>query len=153
MGKKLGFEGVRKQIQDFHREKKKVKKFWVLGIIVTLILSFGLYKGLGRLKNSLIQHIPLAVEKKLGDLIIKSLQEQGTLLKSSKKNQMVSELLTFFDPNLIKEFDTITIHYSPKSEINAYALPGGHIVLNKGLILKADNIEEVLGVLPSKRLC
>ena len=33
------------------------------------------------------------------------------------------------------------------SEVNAFALPGGYIVINSGLILAADDADEVLGVL------
>lgn len=32
-------------------------------------------------------------------------------------------------------------------DINAFAIPGGHIYLNRGLILAADNLSEVAGVL------
>jgi predicted Zn-dependent protease len=32
-------------------------------------------------------------------------------------------------------------------EINAFAIPGGHVYLNRGLILRADNLSEVTGVL------
>ena len=36
---------------------------------------------------------------------------------------------------------------SNSQEVNAFALPGGYIVVNAGLILTADNASEVLGVL------
>ncbi len=42
------------------------------------------------------------------------------------------------------EFD---IHISPSPDINAFALPGGIVVMNEGLLRKAESIEEVAGVL------
>jgi predicted Zn-dependent protease len=42
------------------------------------------------------------------------------------------------------EFD---IHISPSPDINAFALPGGIVVMNQGLLEKAETVEEVAGVL------
>jgi predicted Zn-dependent protease len=42
------------------------------------------------------------------------------------------------------EFD---IHISPSPDINAFALPGGIVVMNQGLLEKAESVEEVAGVL------
>ncbi len=39
------------------------------------------------------------------------------------------------------------IHISPSADINAFALPGGIVVMNQGLIEKAETVEEVAGVL------
>ena len=40
-----------------------------------------------------------------------------------------------------------TVHIIEDPTVNAFALPGGHIVIHTGLILKAGSIEEVAGVL------
>lgn len=39
------------------------------------------------------------------------------------------------------------LYYSNSSEVNAYALPGNMIVINRGLILNTDSPSEIIGVL------
>lgn len=41
----------------------------------------------------------------------------------------------------------IKMHLIIKDEVNAFALPGGHLVIYTGLIKKAENPEELLGVI------
>jgi predicted Zn-dependent protease len=41
----------------------------------------------------------------------------------------------------------IKVHIIEKDEINAFALPYGHLIINSGLILNCDNQEELIGVI------
>src|SRR5262249_33823100 len=41
----------------------------------------------------------------------------------------------------------IRVHLSADPSVNAFALPGGHIVVHSGLILEAQNAEELAAVL------
>jgi beta-barrel assembly-enhancing protease len=41
----------------------------------------------------------------------------------------------------------ITIHIIESEEVNAFALPAGHLVIYSGLIEKSDNVEELSGVI------
>ncbi len=43
--------------------------------------------------------------------------------------------------------DSIKIHVLRKSDVNAFALPGNHLVIYTGLIEKCDNPEELAGVM------
>ncbi len=43
--------------------------------------------------------------------------------------------------------DKIKVHLLFKDEVNAFALPDGHLVIFSGLILESENPEELSGVL------
>jgi beta-barrel assembly-enhancing protease len=57
-------------------------------------------------------------------------------------NQLGNELAQFGDRNLRYTFFIVN-----ESQINAFAVPGGYIYLNRGLIERAANLSEVAGVL------
>ncbi|MCX8473257.1 MAG: M48 family metalloprotease, partial [Sediminibacterium sp.] len=43
--------------------------------------------------------------------------------------------------------ETIIVHVLNKDEINAFALPNGHLIIYSGLIHNSDNQEELTGVI------
>ena len=86
-------------------------------------------------------------EEKLGEFFLE------TIKKSEKENinsfvansidSIVSKICTEngVDKKIIK------VHIFDKDEVNAFALPNGHLLIYSGLILAADNQEELSGVI------
>jgi predicted Zn-dependent protease len=56
------------------------------------------------------------------------------------------ELMEKAKPIFSQHTKPFKIYISPDTSINAFALPGGYLVFNKGLLTKAKKWEEVLGV-------
>ncbi len=135
------------QIEEWKKKKSRGRKVFLGGLLVSFLLIYALFSGLGSLKSILIKAIPLETEKKLGDLMIQNMAKSGELVKNEKLKKQINDLLEFFDPRVVKERGQMTLHLSRSGQVNAFALPGGHIVINFGLISKSRRIEEVLGVL------
>jgi hypothetical protein len=135
------------QIEDWRKEKSRGRKVFVGGGILVILFFLVIFFNLKNLKRVLIEAIPLKLERKLGDLMIENMDKGGELIKGEKILNKLSLLLESFDPTIIKERDQIKLHLSRSGQVNAFALPGGHIVINFGLISKARRPEEVLGVL------
>ena len=90
-------------------------------------------------------------ERKIGLMMLPVLTPDNSVSKTETPSKSLLALRKLADhiqssnPGLKDiEFD---IHISPSSDVNAFALPGGIVVMNEGLIRKAETVEEVAGVL------
>ncbi len=90
--------------------------------------------------------IPASVETELGDLLFKSLEGQMVSVEDDALERQLDELvapLLAVVPNPGYRFE---LHLVDDPSLNAFALPGGHLVLHTGLVLAAETPEEILGV-------
>lgn len=124
---------------------------WGTGAIASVVVI--VFVIIPALANQLATMIPVEREIALGDVSLKQIErilgygEEKSLICTERKGQvaldkMTARLAAHFDspyPLDIKVFN----HEMP----NAFAVPGGHIVLFAGLIKAADSPEEVAAVL------
>lgn len=86
-------------------------------------------------------------EEKLGDLFWEMFQKTETEIQNQfVLNSIDSIVIKICSENKIDK-ELIKIHVIEKDEINAFALPNGHLVIYTGLILNSDNYEEMSGVI------
>lgn len=123
-------------------------KLFIRGAMLVVIMA-GSWYGLSKAnwtKTLNLKELSEKNEAKLGELILDSQRAtydelDGTALKQLQKikNKLCS----------VNGIDTasIQIHLFEVSEVNAYAIPGGHIIVNTGLISFSDNPDMVAGVL------
>jgi predicted Zn-dependent protease len=82
----------------------------------------------------------------LGKQMAEEVERQGKMLDDSTVAEYVNRLVQ----NVARNSDAkvpFTIKVADSDEVNAFALPGGFMFVNTGLILKADNEAELAGVL------
>lgn len=123
-----------------------------LGILVTVgVVTMLLLVGLLRLKDPLIaaaaRRVPISVEKKLGDAGFAQITlTQKTVAdeRITKPLQQIVRRLQDRDADRHYEFRLFVVE---DSTVNAFALPGGTMIVNTGLILEARSAEEIAGVL------
>ncbi len=123
---------------------------WLIGLVVFLAVVAGLW-GLTWLKDPVVglvaRAVPASAEVKLGEIVYAQVESSQTILDDKALTETVrrmAEPLLDVLPELGYEF---RFHIAVSAEINAFALPGGNVVLNSGLLLRAERPEEVLGVL------
>ena len=94
-----------------------------------------------------IEKVTTDLDQKLGDVFWKSYSAEMVEVKDRK---VVLPILKMVDQlcseNGIKS-STINIHVVENSEINAFAMPGRHLVVHTGLIDFVDHQEEITGVI------
>ncbi len=112
-----------------------------------LALVFGLWFGSDLLVKLAVNRIPVEWEQKLGESTYRDFLAQQDVIKESPAVAAVKEMtqrLAGQAPNNPYTFDITVV----KSDVvNAFALPGGYIVVFTGLLKKAESPEEVAGVL------
>ncbi len=86
-------------------------------------------------------------EQRLGDTYYEFFEMQyGEVDDESIYNVVDSILTRICEPNKINR-DRIKLHVFDSDQVNAFALPDDHLVVFSGLILEADNPEQVAGVI------
>ncbi len=88
-----------------------------------------------------------AQERKVGEAIIRQIRAQGGYMQDPEVNDYLNELghkLVAASNDAKQDFEFFAV---PDSQINAFALPGGYIGVNTGLILLAQNESELASVL------
>ena len=107
---------------------------------VLLILRMDLVTGM------IARKIPASWEQQLGESTIAQ-YELGKDVMNKKESDAVLDPLT--NP-LISALDNSRYHYQfrivNEGSLNAFALPGGEVVIHSALILRAESAEELLGV-------
>jgi predicted Zn-dependent protease len=94
-----------------------------------------------------IQQTTDKVQQRLGDLFWEVYKQTDAEIDNNQIVIVVDSLLTKLCKANQIERSTIHLHILKKDEVNAFALPNGHLVVYTGLLLKAENAEQLAGVL------
>jgi len=126
----------------------KRKLGFAIGILlIPFVLYFLWVSAIPALSTGLASKVPVSWEEKLGDSVLKSFAPVERMAKAPKTQKALESII---DQLLKNEPDIsydIKIHIRSGSLVNAFALPGGHIVVFQGLLEESDSAEEVAGVL------
>jgi len=88
----------------------------------------------------------LAKEIALGRQLAQEVERQAKVIT----DPAIAEYVNRVGQNIVRNSDAkvpFTIKVLDSEEVNAFALPGGFFFINSGLILKADNVAELAGVM------
>ncbi|MCF8330498.1 MAG: M48 family metallopeptidase [Crocinitomicaceae bacterium] len=116
----------------------------LIGLIFLLFVLFQMINWNPLIKSIKTEFIS---EKKIGDLLVKAVISSEKIscdsLVIEKIDSLVGEICVSnsIDPN------TIHLHLIEKNEVNAFAMPGGHLVIYTGLLKKTENSDQLCGVL------
>lgn len=113
----------------------------VVGLVVLL------FTQRGKLVRLLADQVPLAWEQKFGDELFEQIKKQGTIVDDPILNRRVRAVTSRLVPTIGKSAYDFRFHIVADTNINAFALPGGHVVIYRGLLATASSGEELAGVL------
>jgi len=122
---------------------RRIKYVAWFGIGCALVLWLGML-AMGAMVRSIVNRIPPDVEKRQGDAVLKSLEIGMDLLEQSNA---AARLTTIAEPLLraAPAGPSWQFHVIAEKSPNAFAVPGGHIVVTSGLLTLAERPEDVLG--------
>lgn len=134
------------------KKKSYQKTFLLLGILLAIV---GFFAALWWSKDALVQalarQIPAAWEQKLSMTQIEAMKlSQGFSQDSvalAQVEMMAKPIIQAAQSSPHARHYNYQFLISSDPSVNAFALPGGVVVVNSGLILKADRVEEIQGVL------
>jgi Zn-dependent protease with chaperone function len=117
--------------------------FTVLPVVLPLLLLGVLLWEHERIAGWAVSHIPVAQERKLGEVVFAQTRAKLRLVEGPP-----AALVREIGARLTKgSAYTYEFHVAEDSTVNAFAMPGGFVVVHSGLLALAGSAEEVAGVL------
>jgi predicted Zn-dependent protease len=139
-----------REIKAVERSRKATPKPVIFGLVFLGILLAGivlLWTQKDRIAEGVAERIPIAWEQKFGDRMFAQFEQDGTILTNSPWAPAVSNITSRLLPSVSKSGYDFKFHIKQDTNVNAFAMPGGHVVILTGLLEHADSAEEVAGVL------
>jgi len=139
---------TRNQIRLLQSGKELARRLKITGIFLAgfAVLALGVSMLMGIIVNSLVARVPVEWEQELGDKVMADLKQKATFVEDAKMQtnllQAVAPLLRAVPTNALG-FKFYLLDYPLP---NAFALPGGHVVVTTSLMRLADRPEEIAGV-------
>lgn len=130
------------------RRRQNLFRAMAVALIVLLLLPL-LLAGLFWLNSERISawvadHISLETEQRLGELSFTQLRTGLKLRQTGPAPDMVRRIGERLTAGSAYRYQWFV---ADNPEVNAFAMPGGYVVVNTGLLKAADSAEEVAGVL------
>lgn len=144
--KELSIGHWEQDLKKAFTEHKQAKFIWgglalaaVLGIILVIAFRSEISKGL-------VQAIPFQIEEVIGEKLISAVLPPHSRVHDEELLKHLGESLEPLRQVLPDKYRGFRFYISSSPEINAFALPGGHIVFNMGALKVAKSGSELLGV-------
>ncbi|MDA0832983.1 MAG: M48 family metallopeptidase [Planctomycetota bacterium] len=130
------------------RRSENQFRFWVMASAVLLVvLCVGGYYGVLAASRAAVHALPISVDEKIGTIAMQSMDLEEPLDEEHPANQLVAGIVDRLKPHAaIREMD-FNVVVVESDEVNAFALPGGEIVVYTGLIEQAESAEQIAGVI------
>ena len=121
----------------------------VWGLVGGMILStvLGLWFGSDLLVEIAVSRIPVEWEQKLGESAYRDFLSHQEVVKEGPGVAAVEEMTHRLTEQILNNPYKFQVTVVKSDVINAFALPGGYVVVFTGLMKKAESGEEVAGVL------
>ena len=113
----------------------------ILAIPLLMVLNFGIFTRLAA------RQVPAQWEVQLGKLAFAQYEIRTPMLEDPQADRLLEQLTRKLTTAVPQSRYTYRFYIARDPTINAFALPGGYIVLHSELVLRADSAEELLGVL------
>ena len=113
----------------------------MLAIPILLVMRMDLVTGM------IAKKIPASWEQQLGESAIAQYQLGKTVMDKKASDQLLEPLTKPLVNALDNSPYQYQFHIVNDGSLNAFALPGGEVMIHSALILRAESAEELLGVL------
>ncbi len=128
-----------------HKRRKRLSFNGVVAAIALVIV--GLVLSIKPLLGLVVDLVPPSSEAELGAMVFEQIQATTQLIEDPEIDAKLGELAAPLLEALPETGYSFELHLAEDPTLNAFAIPGGNVVLHSGLVLGAESSEEVLGVL------
>lgn len=135
------------KLTQWHQRNSHIKTVWgiVGALVVTVVFTIGLFVWkYDNIVSWVAEQIPVSTEQKLGEAALAQIKADGTLIQSGlavEQMQAIGARLTQGSRYQYQWF------IKQDNTVNAFALPGGIVVVHSALLEKAENADELAAVL------
>jgi Zn-dependent protease with chaperone function len=133
--------------EELQAADNRFRLWLVLGIVACFSFVFLGYFGLLWTAKAAIRALPVSVDEKIGRLAFASVDVKRRLDSNHPASKLVEEIVAKLKPHAKIPELKFMVTVVEDRDVNAFALPGGHIVIFTGLIKEATSAEQIAGVL------
>lgn len=134
---------------DSKMKREPIHNLSAWGALLVALLATGIivYITLDAMVSMIAARIPPDLEVKVGEMVLDSYKRDHTFVSSGPQLERVKQI----GDRLVKALDNppykFHFYLEPSKQINAFAVPGGNIVVLSKLVESAENDSEIAGVL------
>lgn len=128
-----------------HRSRRRTFLLTALGLVVGLLMA--LWIGADLLTEFAVARVPISWEDALGESAFRQYVAGQTVLTEGPAVEAVQAITARLSGALTDSPYRFHVAVVDSGVVNAFALPGGYVVVFTGLLKKAASAEEVAGVL------
>ncbi len=130
------------------RRKRHAQRLsWLAAGVLILSLGLILWFGSDLAVNLAVDRIPVEWERQLGETAYRDFLGRHTVVKEGPAVDAVQEMTRRLTDQIPGDPYRFEVNVVRNDAVNAFALPGGYVVVFTGLLRKAESGEEVAGVL------
>jgi beta-barrel assembly-enhancing protease len=123
----------------------------VIFLLGLMTIVLGLFVLLWTQKDRIVEYIadkiPISWEVTFGDQALDQIRRGGTFLTDTPWSANLNEITNRLLKAVSASPYPFRFHVLDDTNVNAFAMPGGNVVILSGLLQRAENGEEVAGVL------
>lgn len=142
---------LRERIRAVTRRKSSTASRFLIATAVVLLVVVGgialLFSQKSRLARMATGHVPVSVEEQFGDAVFKSMEPGLKVTTDPRWTAKLESVVTRLIPAATNSGYNFRFHVAESDELNAFAIPGGHMVVYTGLLKAVKRPEELAGVL------
>ena len=138
---------VEQAAEQVRRARHSHRALWGSAVGVVVGLGLMVWFGSDLIVEWVVVRIPVQWEQKLGETVYQDFLSKETVLKEGPAVSAVQEMTQRMTAKIPNNPYTFQVSVVQSPVVNAFALPGGYVVVFTGLMKKAESGEEVAGVL------
>ncbi|HTG43705.1 MAG TPA: M48 family metallopeptidase [Verrucomicrobiae bacterium] len=138
------------ELRAVGRSRSSIPKPVIIGLALLAILLGGLvllWFAKDRIAEILAERVPRSWEQTFGDKAFEAMTHDGKLLTNSVWQKDLDRITSRLLPAVADSGYVFRFHILQDTNVNAFAIPGGNVVILTGLLEEAATLEEVAGVL------
>jgi predicted Zn-dependent protease len=140
-------EPLRQVLRTRRREARRA--WWIAAAVLAgiALLLAAAYFGIRAGARAAVAALPVSVDRQIGDAALRSMDLGGPEVADPVVTGALRAIVDRLAPQAAIEGLEFEVHVIDSPMVNAFALPGGKIVVFTGLIRRAADAEQVAGVL------
>jgi len=133
--------------RQVRRSRRQHRAIWAVAVGFLVGLGLFFWFGSDLLVQWAVTRIPVEWEEKLGTVAYREALAGKVVVKEGPAVEAVQEMTKRLTATIVDNPYKFEMSLVSNDVVNAFALPGGHVVVFTGLLKKAESGEEVAGVL------
>lgn len=134
----------------FHDPRLRARRpmLVVIALVAAVALGAGIYLiAIPAAATFAAERVPVSWEEQLGEVVVGSLTESKPVCTNAEVARAVDDIVARLAATVPDNPYTFRVSVVRQDVLNAFAAPGGHIVVFSGLLRRTDRPEELAGVL------